>query len=498
MIPVMIVEDEFLVRVGLRSIVEWETHGFRVVADAASAEKGLELYETHRPHLILTDIRMAPMNGLEMMRRIRERDRDVHFIVISAYSEFQYAQEAIRHGVDLYLDKASFSDADLAETLERIRSEYHKSKPGTPGADTSDARLPELLASLPEESGPDMERWFAGLGLSGSGRVVAVCRPNRSGGRDVNLHTLSAILSGGLDNAGIRHALFHYKGFVVALLDAANPDGIRSCLDKICERGVTYIGTQLRCGISPPVEGALTVRVALNRACQACNNAIFACNRVEDGSSPPLAAEAYEDAVTPTCRDISLALQGGGKEEAAGKIGALIRSAPDYRSLEKALLALVLMMEGLDPATNAMELLVELMQIDDTAEIHDRLCRWVDGLELDGVDAKHHYINAVLQHIDSHLGEDLSLKALSAKFHISPNYLGKLFFQRTGTYLSGYVNGCRINEACELIRRSPSSIGEIGRMVGIDNPHYFSKLFKDKMGMSPQQYRSRLVAAKHQ
>ena len=92
MIPVMIVEDEFLVRVGLRSIVEWETHGFRVVADAASAEKGLELYETHRPHLILTDIRMAPMNGLEMMRRIRERDRDVHFIVISAYSEFQYAQ----------------------------------------------------------------------------------------------------------------------------------------------------------------------------------------------------------------------------------------------------------------------------------------------------------------------------------------------------------------------------------------------------------------------
>ena len=124
MIPVMIVEDEFLVRLGLKSLIDWNAYGFQIVADASDGQSALRLYQQYKPYLILTDIRMEPMDGLALMEEIRRQDPDVKFIIISAYSDFAYAQKAISFGVELYLSKSTLKNEELVQVLPRIRAAY--------------------------------------------------------------------------------------------------------------------------------------------------------------------------------------------------------------------------------------------------------------------------------------------------------------------------------------------------------------------------------------
>ena len=87
MIPVMIVEDEFLVRAGLKTSIQWEQEGFEIVAEAQNGEEALKLFEACRPAVIVTDIRLPGIDGIGMMKELRKRKAKVSFIVVSAYDD---------------------------------------------------------------------------------------------------------------------------------------------------------------------------------------------------------------------------------------------------------------------------------------------------------------------------------------------------------------------------------------------------------------------------
>ena len=122
MIPVMIVEDEFLVRAGLRTCIDWEKEGFEIVAEAGDGQEALALYEKYHPAIVITDIRLPKMDGIHMMKALA--GRKVSFIVISAYDDFQYAKESISIGVANYFLKGDMDREELLETLRSLKSRY--------------------------------------------------------------------------------------------------------------------------------------------------------------------------------------------------------------------------------------------------------------------------------------------------------------------------------------------------------------------------------------
>lgn len=122
-IKVMIVDDEDLAVEDLADLLDWNSLGFSIVATASNGKRALAKFKQHRPQLVLTDIKMPVMDGIELIREIQKLDKNVKFLLLSAYSEFEYAKEAMRLGVNEYIIKNEITPQSIQEKLNRIRCE---------------------------------------------------------------------------------------------------------------------------------------------------------------------------------------------------------------------------------------------------------------------------------------------------------------------------------------------------------------------------------------
>lgn len=120
MLKVLVVDDEEMVRRGIVLGVDWAARGCVLAGEAASGEEGLAAAERYSPNLIITDVRMPRMDGIEMLSRLRERDSRAHVILLTAYSDFAYAQSALRLGADAYLLKP-FRNEELIAAIDKVR-----------------------------------------------------------------------------------------------------------------------------------------------------------------------------------------------------------------------------------------------------------------------------------------------------------------------------------------------------------------------------------------
>jgi len=121
MYKALIVDDEPSVLEGLRIMIPWDTVGFEICAEAQNAQEALLKVEEHRPHLLITDIRMPFKSGLDLIDEVRRMNLDIVFVILSGYSEFAYAQEAIRQGVSHYILKPLDRD-EIISVLQEIKT----------------------------------------------------------------------------------------------------------------------------------------------------------------------------------------------------------------------------------------------------------------------------------------------------------------------------------------------------------------------------------------
>lgn len=137
MYKVMIVEDEMLVRTGIRASIKWENHNMYVVNEAANGKIGWELYQECLPDVILTDIKMPFMDGIELIQKIRETGNPVQLIILTCLEDFSLAQQAIRLGVSGYILKLTMTPEDMESVLSEIQKTLdnqnrHSSKTTSP------------------------------------------------------------------------------------------------------------------------------------------------------------------------------------------------------------------------------------------------------------------------------------------------------------------------------------------------------------------------------
>lgn len=145
-INVLIVDDELLVRQGLRSTIDWLRYGMQVAGEAANGEAALDLYERLQPEVIITDIVMPRMDGIALAKEIRRRDPHCKILFLSCHGEFTYAQEGIRVGAAGYVLKTSLDHDEMHEYLSSIAHEVQKQR-------QEEAVRHHRGTGLPEQSG---------------------------------------------------------------------------------------------------------------------------------------------------------------------------------------------------------------------------------------------------------------------------------------------------------------------------------------------------------
>lgn len=129
MIKVLIIDDEPLVRMGMKSIISWEEHGYTIVGEAGNGQQGLEKILNLCPDLVLIDIMMPQMDGLAVITEAKQKGFMGKFIILSCVSEFEYLQKAIRLGVSDYVLKSSVTPREILETVEEASRELQKDCP---------------------------------------------------------------------------------------------------------------------------------------------------------------------------------------------------------------------------------------------------------------------------------------------------------------------------------------------------------------------------------
>jgi two-component system response regulator YesN len=121
MYKVLIVDDEVLVRVGLKSTIDWASLGFAVAAEAANGEQAYEAYRLHKPELIITDIRMPKQDGFWLIKKVRQENQHAKILILTCYNDFEYAREALKNGADNYILKSEVEDEELIKIMTGIK-----------------------------------------------------------------------------------------------------------------------------------------------------------------------------------------------------------------------------------------------------------------------------------------------------------------------------------------------------------------------------------------
>lgn len=116
----LIVDDEALVRIGLKSIVNWADEGFDCVLEAGNGIEALSLVQKETPDLIITDIKMPEMNGLELIEALREEQNGASIIVLSSYGDFEFVRQAMKLGATDYILKLQMTEESLSETIRSV------------------------------------------------------------------------------------------------------------------------------------------------------------------------------------------------------------------------------------------------------------------------------------------------------------------------------------------------------------------------------------------
>lgn len=520
---VAFVEDEYMVRANVARSRIWQQDEFCLIGEASNGEDALTLLEAHPVDILLTDIRMPFMDGLELCAAVRERWPAIRIVILSGYSDFSYAQQAIRLGVSEYLIKPFKAD-DLLRVLRSQKEsiEAEQAERRLRGHFALQKFLSDLASGFLSEGEARRQSDIWGLDLFHSGYIAAVASVSFGAARSSQQEALH-----GLDLMQAVEALLGGRRDVFVFSKAA--DDIRFFLAGEGDE----LPAQARC-LAAALQDALL-------ACDGVKDCAIAISRTQHsllrlGESFAEAQFALtirpqgEERTILDVRDLNgdVTLQtltlGTEEELLRGLLcyGGAQDIPPFLAQLREKYLscsALLFIHIGLDMLSTVRETLTELgvdnaafsldnyllelglcmdrHDLDGFFDLLDRLLRAALAARIALRGRKNGAVIALAQQFvrENYHVPGLSLTDVAQHVSMSPSYFSSLFRQETGQTLIEFITFTRIEQAKRLLGDPARRTTEISFDVGFTDPNYFSKLFRKVVGVSPREFRARLNGA---
>lgn len=514
-----IADDEKNIRDGLKCILDWEELGFTVCGEAANGEDALSGILQNSLSLVLLDIRMPKLTGIDIIRIAREQGYTGRFIILSGYSDFSYAQAAIRYGVEYYLTKPIDED-ELLEAINKIKEslaqEHAESshialyrekaknvilhelvtgtwkKDGMTGLSSADFQSMELTSDIYQvviyekfSLSPDDKSYsFAEL-------LQITNNGNHSFDYFEEDNKNVILLKGSFALRRFDEFLSHYekdspqKGSPMDSLFIAYGHPVKS-LDEIClsyKEASTLIQRRFFCiqgqhtlGYQElPAMTSYSYHISdskLNEYCDTLINYLQANNRKQVATTL-CSLEEYLYNVDSSIASVKLFLTDLFLQlkENINKI---------YNSTRISFPSNSAIIDDIDNCHYLYEIILYISE--QTKAVMDTS----DNSSRDSI------LDDILYYIDNNYQNNIKLETIAPLFGYNSAYLGKLFTKAIGENFNSYVDHRRIEHSKKLLTQQNIKVYEVAERVGYKNVDYFHKKFKKYVGISPAEYRKQL------
>lgn len=492
MLKVLVVDDEAPIRQWLQYRVD-RIEGFAVCGAASGGQQALEIYRREKPDIVVTDIKMPGMDGLEMMQHMKEL-RPACMIVLTSHEDFDYARRALKQGAAEYILKTELNEQYLAQTLNKAGAAIRRREDDGRGEEVRRAeRFLLRLASGEHRDEPPTE---------------SLARRQGASWRDGLLFAADVWSRDGADLAWARRFASEMPGMqnlVVAplghehLLLAGNLPSEASYLELVD-------GWRRNMEFHPFVVGLSDVCYRLARLPQALAAAQARCRlhfylpekRLlwQEAAGNPLSRHV-QNLRAALSREL---LQQNYAEALAIKDRALEelrRDRPTDLSAVKQLavdLAATLLRFTLEQDEETDRLIEQTEREIHQAEDFDHMSAAVDRVfaplreRLSGRAAFSEPVRTALGYLEAHYAEKISLSTVAAMLSFSPEHFSRMFVKETGMNFVTCLNNLRMKRAMELLEKTDKKIYEIAEEVGYSSVSYFSTAFKKSFGETPNRY----------
>lgn len=510
---IMIVDDEVIIRSGLAQVIKWKEMGIELLEPADSAEEALERMELEKPDILLTDILMSGMTGLQLAEEAKRMLPRLEVIILSGYDDFAYTQQAIRQQVSDYLLKKSKPE-EIIKTVLKVKRKLEDGRQ-MEDRNEQERRLERIRRKV---------SWVV------HGEYDAVCAewlpasPNHQWqvllveptgwGTNAQDHSLLLFAIGNAIKELLPSMRFEYESRMVLVVPAALGDEAR------IQRSARFaqLERMLKCRLvvagglaeSKPEQLHDSYQTALEAIAYRTlvNTNIWEYAEIADrkGGKTILTQEEEKALSVIMLQNDPLALQRWVRKYAEGLL-ADMESTPQtiQAAMQSVALAGLRWLDRVLAAAGSREereqdlppyrFDIGKCELDSLYQYLFDMMKYVHR-RLD--ESKLSHVQRAMIFIEERVGRELSLIQVAEHVHLHPNHLSELFKKETGIKFVDYVTRTRMQRAAELLASTPAKVSEIASAVGYEDMKYFSGMFKKFTGLTPNGYREQLARQQRQ
>lgn len=509
---ILVVEDEFIMRQGIKHLADWESRGFQVVGEACDGKQALEMVKSLRPHIVLTDVVMPEMDGIELTRVLQENYPDIQVVVLSSYSDFEYVKSTFQNGAVDYILKPTLNPADLLKTLERAAAKVPNLVLTSSKGISLERQLNQLLSGFSSE---EEQNALAGQFPNDGFFLLGMNVPYVFGATEGAMTRQTRLLT-----REMKKTLKDYTAVQVTtdeqiLLCVLNfpssenlraRERLRQAVVHICEESpeIFYVCSPQFSSVEQMREIYLErfLKLTQQRFYHKEDTLLYASGDNSSAQMEKFDFAHYSDLV----RMLQI-------RDALKMLREYMNMALDKRAMEEyeikalaqnSLYQLISLLEELHFNPDSLENLKRdyFIKISDAKFAED--FRMSFALILQDfeqivlkyqIESSSRTMKEILDYISENYAEPLTLHDLADRFSFNYYYLSSYFSVHNKEGFSEYLNKERIKKAKELLSRGDVTVSQVYGAVGYSDHSYFCKVFKKFTGSTPSEFKKKCAAA---
>lgn len=533
---ILIVDDEPLILAGIASLVDWEKHGLKIVGKAGNGQQALKQIEELKPDIVITDIKMPAMSGIDLIREAKKlgEGTDAGYILLTNLEEFSLAKEAMSLGVVDYLVKLELTEDVLLESINKAKSycDAHKGLAKSRNEGKFRGKSPDeavkgffqrilLYEEEPFTQNPVYEEAakrfqnpvliMINFNYKFEGFSMAFTREDQKKVMTYAENILDDMVKGFFESSCLLR--WEQNSFIL-IVEAGQRKDYQKHIKFMGEKIITvlkdYFEVDVTIAASQRGQGLLEFSELLYQAMSSMNYYYF-------NSSSPIVfySEKWElnqrhssnFSIGFLKKDIAQAIRQGDKEAFLGIIesltGLLEENKPDKLQAVNACSRLYYFVTSFYEDDGLVEFPYAVNIIGDLNRCGclNNLIRWLKGFgeqvaQLIGRNRGTRgdkILELVREYVMEHYNQKITLGQTAEEFKISPGYLSSAFKKQAGMNFSDYVAAVKIEKAKEMIETHQYMMYEVSDQLGFDNQYYFSTVFKKVEGCTPKEYETEVI-----